>query len=55
MIVALSMFIRNYRVEVQPGQLVAGETLQEQRARILAAFDVVTLTPKRIALTLTRR
>lgn len=54
-IVALSMLVRNYRIEVQAEQLVAGETLQERRTRILAFSDILTLTPKHIPLTFSRR
>lgn len=54
-IVALSMVVRNYHIEIQPDQLVAGETIQERRARILAYNDLVTLTPKHIPATFSRR
>jgi len=42
------MLVRNYRIEIQPDPQFAGETIREQRSRILAFTDVWTLKPKRI-------
>jgi hypothetical protein len=53
--VALSMLVRNYRIEIQADPRFAGETFKERRSRILAFKDIVSLTPKHIPVTLTRR
>jgi hypothetical protein len=53
--VALSMLVRNYRIEIQADPRFAGETFEERRSRIFAFRQIVTLTPKRIPVTLTRR
>jgi hypothetical protein len=53
--VALSMLVRNYRIEIQADPRFAGETFKERRLRILAFKDIVSLTPKHIPVTLTRR
>jgi len=53
--VALSVLVRNYRIEIQADPRFAGETFKERRSRIFAFKQIVTLTPKHIPVTLTRR
>jgi hypothetical protein len=53
--VALSMLVRNYRIEIQVDPRFAGETFEERRSRVLAFRNILSLTPKHIPVTLTRR
>lgn len=54
--VALSILVRNYRIEIKPNALGRpGESLRERRERILACRDRLTVTPKGIPLRFTRR
>lgn len=52
---ALSLLIKNYRLEIKPEALIPGETPLQRRERILAIHDVLTLTPNAIPVRFIRR
>jgi hypothetical protein len=49
------MLVRKYRITVTEDPKFAGETVEQRRARILGLYVVITTTPEKVPVTLTRR
>jgi hypothetical protein len=54
-IVFLSMLVRKYHITITEDPKFAGETFEQRRARVFKVYSVITLTPEKIPVTLTRR
>ncbi|KAF5322275.1 hypothetical protein D9619_001909 [Psilocybe cf. subviscida] len=54
-IAILTLLVRNFKITVKDEPKFANETFEQRKARILDSKGGVTLTPKRVPLTFTRR
>ncbi|KIM26276.1 hypothetical protein M408DRAFT_25484 [Serendipita vermifera MAFF 305830] len=54
-VIALSMLVRNYRIEVKHDPKFVGETFAERKARVLKFSNFITVTPEKVPVTFIRR